>query len=112
MPDPPNRAQGTGNIVLLSLLLLVPALILARSQDQTKCSDKVYKPITALVRGSNTFAESQTVFSAFLILCPFVETSYRDGNVSSCGHSHPETNSVNNCDMVMDFSSHTMLNEN
>lgn len=54
MPDPQNRAQGTGNIVLLSLLLLLPALILARSQDQTKCSDKVYKPITALVRGSNT----------------------------------------------------------
>lgn len=47
--------KGTGNIILPSLFLLLPALRLARSQDQTKHSDKVYKPITALVRGSNSF---------------------------------------------------------
>lgn len=46
--------KGTSNIILPSLLLLLSALRLRRSQDQTKHSDKVYKPITALARGSNS----------------------------------------------------------
>lgn len=57
MPDTPNRAQRHSNVILPSLLLLLAALGMTRSQDQTKHSDKVYEPIAALVRGSNSFLQ-------------------------------------------------------
>lgn len=119
MPDPSTKAQG--NIILLLLFLLFPALISARSQDQTRCSDKVYKPLTTLMRGRNTFTfyicqKSLRPLLADVkigFLCCFNALSLCRGLLQGwqhnplemvalpCGHSHPEMNSVNNCDVVM-----------